>query len=82
MGLGRERQLTRLGVRAEVVRAAVLAHFRTADVVAVTVVPRCPRCDAAVPENLRTARVTVDGHPVRVAYCGICGAVVPVTFGP
>jgi ATP-dependent Clp protease ATP-binding subunit ClpC len=74
--------LTRLGVRAEVVRAAVLAHFATADAVAITVVPRCGRCDAAVPENLRAARLTVDGRPVRVAYCGVCGAVVPVTFGP
>jgi ATP-dependent Clp protease ATP-binding subunit ClpA len=76
--------LARLGVRAEVVRAAVLAHFRTdaADAPAITAVPRCPHCDAALAENLRTARMAVDGLPVRVAYCGICGAVVPVAFGP
>ena len=46
----------------------------------VTVAPVCPRCDAPVADGLRVARL-IGGRPaVRVAYCGICGAVVPVTF--
>jgi len=74
--------LARLGVRAAVVRAAVLATFATepGEIVAVAVAPSCPRCDTPVADGLRITRLTVDGHAVRVAHCGICGAVVPVTF--
>jgi ATP-dependent Clp protease ATP-binding subunit ClpA len=75
--------LTRLGVRADVVRAAVRASLDTdaGAVVPLTAAALCPRCDAPVAENLRLARLSVDGQTVRVAYCGVCGAVVPVTFG-
>jgi ATP-dependent Clp protease ATP-binding subunit ClpC len=74
--------LTRLGVRSEVIRAAVMTLFNAdpADPVPVTVAPVCPRCGAPVSEGLRVARFSVDGQTVRLAYCGICGAVVPVTF--
>jgi len=85
--------LTRLGVRAEVVRTAVLAYLDTEPVQGPAAgsagaqappapPPACPRCDAPLAANLRVARLTVDQQPVRVAYCGICGGVVPVTFGP
>jgi ATP-dependent Clp protease ATP-binding subunit ClpC len=75
--------LTRLGVRAEVIRTAVLALFNAdpADLVPVTVAPVCPRCGVPVADGLRIARFSVDGTVVRVAYCGVCGGVVPVTFG-
>jgi hypothetical protein len=60
----------------------VLTLFTTdpADLVPVTVAPVCPGCGAPVAEGLRVARFSVDGQTVRLAYCGICGAVVPVTF--
>jgi ATP-dependent Clp protease ATP-binding subunit ClpC len=74
--------LTRLGVRTEVIRTAVLALLNAdpADLVPVTVAPVCPRCSTPVSEGLHIARLPVDGAIVRVAYCGECGAVVPVTF--
>jgi ATP-dependent Clp protease ATP-binding subunit ClpA len=83
--------LTRHGVRAEVVRTAVLAFLDTEPLPGPAAgaaphlpapPPACPRCDAPITANLRIARLTVDHQPMRVAYCGICGAVVPVTFGP
>jgi len=75
--------LARLGVRAEVIRTAVLALFTAdpPDLVGVTVAPVCPGCGAPIEDALRIARTSVDGTLVRVAYCGLCGAVVPVTFG-
>jgi ATP-dependent Clp protease ATP-binding subunit ClpC len=74
--------LTRLGVRAETIRAAVLElfHADAGDLIGVTVAPVCPRCGAPVSEGLRVARLSVDGQTVRVGYCGVCGGVVPVTF--
>ncbi len=75
--------LTRLGVRAEVIRTAVLALFTAdpADPVPVAVAPVCPRCGAPIADALRIARLSVEGTLVRVAYCGVCGGAVPVTFG-
>lgn len=75
--------LTRFGVRAETIRAAVLVLFDAGaeDLVAVTVAPVCARCGAPVTGGLRVAKLTVDGQNVRVAYCGVCGGVIPVAFG-
>jgi ATP-dependent Clp protease ATP-binding subunit ClpC len=76
--------LTRLGVRAEAIRTAVLALFDAdpAAVIAATVAPACARCDTPISDGLRLTRVSVDGETVRVAYCGGCGGVLPVAFGP
>jgi ATP-dependent Clp protease ATP-binding subunit ClpC len=74
--------LARLGVRTEVIRTAVLALFNAdpAGAALGTVAPACLRCGAPVADALRIARLSVDGTIVRVAYCGVCGGVVPVTF--
>ncbi len=75
--------LARLGVRAEAIRAAVLVRFKTDPddpATTATVVPVCPRCTAPAAEALRVSTLSVDGQFVRVAFCGVCGGVLPVTF--
>jgi ATP-dependent Clp protease ATP-binding subunit ClpC len=75
--------LTRLGVRADAVRVAVLNQLGTVppDAVrapVVTVEPRCPRCDGRLEGNIRVSELQAQGERVRIASCGSCGAVVPV----
>jgi ATP-dependent Clp protease ATP-binding subunit ClpA len=75
--------LTRLGVRSDAVRDAVLKQLGTvpADAVrgpVVAVDPRCPRCDKGLDGNVRVSELQAQGARVRVASCASCGAVIPV----
>jgi ATP-dependent Clp protease ATP-binding subunit ClpC len=75
--------LTRLGVRADAVRDAVLHQLAAAlpDGVRAPMPaaePRCPRCDERLDGNLRISELQAPGARVRVASCASCGAVVPV----
>jgi ATP-dependent Clp protease ATP-binding subunit ClpC len=75
--------LTRLGVRADAVRDAVVKLLQavpddTARAPVVTVEPRCPRCDERLDGNMRVSELQAQGARVRVASCASCGVVVPV----
>jgi ATP-dependent Clp protease ATP-binding subunit ClpC len=77
--------LTRVGVRADAVRTAVLAVLGPEPIPAPSApapAPACPGCGAPVAETIRLTAVPVDGEIVRLAYCGKCGAVIPVAFSP
>ena len=75
--------LARLGVRNDVVRAAVLPLFdaRPTEVLDDGVAPSCGRCGAVLDPGIRLATTVVDGVPLRLAYCGSCGTVLPVGWG-
>ena len=78
--------LTRLNVRADAVRDAVVAVLRSAPPSTVadvrTADPRCGRCGERLEGNLRIGELDVQGTRLRLASCRSCGTVVPVGWPP